>query len=106
MVDANLTERVRALCGARALVESHTELYRDLGLNGDDAWDLLENIRKDRGVDFSGFEFDRYFPNETDAIYYLWGRRFGLWRNRFKPMTIAHLTEVIERGRWFEPNAQ
>lgn len=36
---------------------------------------------------------------------YLWGRRVGLWRNRFRPLTVGHLEAVIERRQWFEPLA-
>lgn len=102
-VSTKLVEQVRALCGSKAVIDAHTELYRDLNLYGDDACELLENIRKDFGVNFTGFEFDCYFPNETEGMYYLWGRRIGLWRNRFKHLTIGHLNGVIERREWFEP---
>lgn len=60
MVSANLIERIHALCGGKAIIETHTELYRDLSLGGDDAYELLENVRKDHEVDFSGFEFKRF----------------------------------------------
>jgi hypothetical protein len=56
------------------------------------------------GTSFVGFDFAAFFPNETEAPYYYWLEKFGLFRNRFRRLTIAHLAAVIERGMWFEPD--
>ena len=102
MID-DLVERVRVISGTRRGIDVHTELWGDLGLFGDDAFELLEAIHTDCGVDFSDLDFDRYFPNETEGGYYWWGRRIGLWRKRFVPLTVGHLDAVIERRQWFDP---
>ncbi|HLY90013.1 MAG TPA: DUF1493 family protein [Acetobacteraceae bacterium] len=78
MVSANLVERIRAICCVKGVIDAHTELWGDLGLHGDDAFELLEAIHTDCGVDFSDLDFNRFFPNETEGIYYWWGRRIGL----------------------------
>jgi len=103
MVSANLIERIRTICCMKETIDAHTELWGDLGLHGDDAFELLEALHTDCGVDFSDLDFSRYFPNETEGIYYWWGRRIGLWRTRFAPLTVGHLEAVVVRRQWFEP---
>jgi len=102
-VSDDLAKRLRAISGRRAIIKARTELWRDLGLYGDDAFELLEAIHTDCGVDFSDLDFTRFFPNETEGTYYWWGRRIGLWRKRFASLTVGHLDAVIARRQWFDP---
>jgi hypothetical protein len=102
--DAALDDIIRAITGARTLTPA-TALFHDLSLAGDDAVDLLEAIHQRFATNFHGFEFDRYFPGETEALGYhlLPHRRRGKRR-----LTIARLREVVACGTWLaaEDNAR
>ncbi|MCK5677591.1 MAG: DUF1493 family protein [Flavobacteriaceae bacterium] len=54
-----------------------TTIERDLGITGDDAWDLLEKFGNEFDVDVSNFEFKKYFQEEGDWV-------FGWLSNIFK----------------------
>lgn len=41
-----------------------TEIERELGCTGDDAWMLLGRLAAEFGIDMSGMEFDRHFGDE------------------------------------------
>jgi hypothetical protein len=85
-------------------ITSETRIYQDLGIGGDDAWELLDDLRQAFRVDFSDMDFSLYFPNETEMI----SEKFvELLRRapRRPPLTIDHLVKIIECGRWFEPKA-
>lgn len=70
-------------------------LEKDLNLTGDDASELLEEMQKELGVDFSEFNFSLHFSPEAG-----WPENpeFGYY-----PVTIGHLVEVAKLKRWFLP---
>lgn len=76
-------------------------LNHDLGIGGDDAWELIDSIQKTFGTDFADFDFEQYFPNETDALFDHFGKLLGL-KNKKKRLTVGHLVSIIERGAWYE----
>ena len=53
---------------------------------------------------FDGLEFEQYFPNETEAIFYHLGRLVG-YRGKKRKLTFGHLAAVVQLGRWFDPEA-
>jgi len=76
--------------------------YHDLGISGDDAFEMLEEIGKRFDVSFAGFQFDRYFPREVEALGEHFSRLLGR-RPKRERLTIQHLAYVVERGAWFAP---
>jgi acyl carrier protein len=65
-----------------------------LGIDGDDAVELLAHLRKRFGITFQQFPFDRYFGPEGGGIGMLWD-----WLNgRLKPLekfTVGDLTQFM-----------
>lgn len=71
--------------------------YHDLGISGDDAFELLKEIGERFDVSFAGFQFDRYFPQEAEALGEHFSRLLGR-RPKRERLTIQHLAYVAERG--------
>jgi len=50
-----------------------TEIETDLGISGDDAWELMQKFSKKYSVDLTNFKFDRYFtPEGAHSSWILW----------------------------------
>jgi Protein of unknown function (DUF1493) len=95
---------LRHFSARRGAIDSSLRIHEDLRIAGDDAADLINRIHNEFGTSFDGFEFDEYFPNETEAIFYLLLIPLGL--NRKKSISVRHLVEVVNAGKWFEEAAQ
>ena len=78
------------------------ELYHDLGIGGDDASELFEDLLSAFPIDMTGFEFSRFFPEEADAMWEYWAAKVGLGTKR-PPLTIRHLAKVAKAGVWKDP---
>lgn len=77
-------------------------LDHDLGITGDDAAELIDNIHHQFGTRFEGFVFRNYFSDEPDLIT-SWLERIFKSLIREKPLTVRHLAKVVEAGAWFDP---
>lgn len=77
-----------------------TRIGEDLGVDGDDASDLLAEFACRFHVDLTGFQFSRHFGPEAgwDPFSALYGLLTG--RSRTEPITIGQLAESAEKGRW------
>jgi hypothetical protein len=99
---------------SNALIERSTldtRLYHDLGLYGDTAWWLVEEMNKK--MDMSNFSFERYFPPEFHG-----GHSFSRILNAlipfanylharkkiYEPLTLKMIASFIEKGRWDDQN--
>lgn len=74
----------------------------DLHVYGDDAWEMLEKISANFDIDFTNFDFERYFYTEEEmmiAPYFV----LVPFLQKKKPLSISHLLAVVERGHWFDP---
>jgi acyl carrier protein len=71
-------------------------LEDDLGLTGDDAWELMDEIHKNFDVDFSSFEFSLHFGPEAGSYV---AEEYGYY-----PVSVKHLTEVVNEKTWKLPN--
>lgn len=49
-------------------IDRDTSLEKDLGISGDDAWELIMDFSRKFNVDISNFEFSKYFYPEGDSI--------------------------------------
>lgn len=67
----------------------------DLGVTGDDAWELMEEIHKKFNVDFSDFEFSLHFGSEVG-----WhvAEEYGYY-----PVSVGHLIDVVKNKKWNLP---
>src|SRR5579863_10497581 len=86
-------------------VSEDTRILQDLGIDGDDADELLEAVHAKFGTRFEGFVFSTYFSNEEFGSGEGWLRRRGFEDPR-KPLTVGHLLDVIIGGVWFVPPDQ
>jgi len=80
-------------------------LLDDLGVDGDDAWELLERLHERYKVDFSEFEFMRHFRNEPC----LKGPTYLIRKLKYQdehtaagktPITVAALVAACEKRAW------
>lgn len=82
-----------------AQLSRKTELQRDLGIEGDDAFDLVEAFAEEFEVDPGDFDFHRYFgPEGFNPLSLV----FSLFRKREKPvgLTLAMLEKAAKLGVW------
>lgn len=94
---ARLILLIEELSGRRG-VRLDDRLNFDLGVEGDDARDLIEAVYREFGTSFVGMEMRKFFKDEGfEAV-------FRLWRMGKAPLSVRHLAEVVEKGRWFEPD--
>jgi hypothetical protein len=83
-------------------VRPEARLHHDLGIGGDDAWELLELIRTKFGTSFAGLSFTDFFIEEDGVLVAHLAKFFGI-RVKKRPLTIQHLGQVAKRGSWFDP---
>jgi acyl carrier protein len=78
-----------------------TRLAEDLGVDGDDADDLIRRFSKEFAVDMSRFDFARFFGPESafNPLSLFWPPWWRM-RRRLKTLTIADLIHVAESKRW------
>lgn len=82
-----------------------TRLFQDIGLFGDNAYDELTLLRNEFDIDFSSFDFKKYFPGnfgfEPLILVTFWNSK---WANRIKqkyvPITLGMLEAVIQKKKW------
>lgn len=99
---AELDVILRQFCGKGVKLGLATRLHHDLRIDGDDAFELLQEIAAQYGTNFDEMVFTDFFPDETEAISYSLTSLIG-WKSDKKEFTLGHLIHVIEQGRWFAP---
>ncbi|MAD43869.1 MAG: hypothetical protein CMI02_11845 [Oceanospirillaceae bacterium] len=80
-----------------------SRLEQDCGITGDDAWELLEAIQEKFGTDLSDLDFELYFHGEAEGLL---SRLLNRSREKHRlafPVTVNHLFQVVEKGKWFAP---
>lgn len=79
-------------------------LEADLGITGDDMWDILEHLEKEFGVDLGDTDFSYFFyPEGANILWHLFNREKVASIKRY-PITVAHLVDVARSGKWFNPS--
>lgn len=73
-----------------------TTLREDLGIDGDDAVDLLEAFSREFQIDLSDLNFTEYFDAEGFNLFSLFSSR----RKKLKPLTVGKLVDTATSGRW------
>jgi hypothetical protein len=78
-----------------------TELYYDLGLAGDDLYDVITAIRARFGTDFSTMILREYAPGEVEGLFSFDTLREVLGRpQQYRSLTIELLVEAVRAGGW------
>lgn len=84
-----------------------TTLFGDLGTDGDDGIDLLDDFAREFSIDLSRCDATRYFGPEGLVPWFvfclvIWAFRRGTpeERARLQPISIADLVLSAELGRW------
>src|SRR5262249_54279773 len=91
----------------------NSRLSADLGVEGDDAEELMEAYAKEFRVDMSGFNFLKYFDWEVMGIIPAvvlvaqvvpgFRRAWRRTRESEREITIRHLATCVDLGRWVDP---
>ena len=90
-------------------LSAETSINDDLGMDGDDGLEFMEEFSRRFAVDLAAFPYDNYFGPEASAtpisLIASALRRLttGKWTN-LSPLTVRQLAEAAENGRW-EPGA-
>ena len=92
---------IRKLTLSSARIDDQTRMLHDLSISGDDAVELLSTLEKQFGPITVGMDFNDYFPNETEGIWYWRGKFLGLCKPK-KELTVGQLLMWIKLGRWTE----
>lgn len=84
-----------------SVLSLETDLFGDLGMDGDDALDLLLHIRSEFGVDMDAVQFDKHFGPET-AFNPFAVMLPSWWRIRSHrlPVTCGTLVEAARTQVW------
>jgi hypothetical protein len=94
----NVIARRTGLDASRISMESR--LLHDLGLNGDDATEAIQEISDKCSINIEGFDATQYFCGEPTLLSLLWFLR-SQRRNRKsekRPITVGQLVEAARRG--------
>ena len=79
-----------------------SRLAQDLGLDGDDAAEFMDEFKSHFAVDLSAFEFRRYFGPEASfsPLHWLLWMVFPSRRPHLTPITVQNLFDAAETKRW------
>ena len=101
--NCGLSERKIAQCN------THTRMYHDLGFYGDIAEGNLQDLIDEYHIDFSDFEFEKFFPVEflgnnifTRLLfqYIPFASYIARQRGEYLPFTLGMVEEAIRIKRW------
>ena len=104
-LDLTLEKKIKQLVAQETEVRVEklaleTRLLEDLGVDGDDAFELLEKYSETFKVDFSKFQFSKYFGQEAgldilSIFFYLF---FPSHIPQSEPLTIQDLVDAANIG--------
>jgi hypothetical protein len=94
---------VCSITSSKGDIHEDASLFHDLGIAGDDAAEFIAKLQGRFGTRFDGLAFPKFFPNESEALFYHFARLLG-YRSRKPKLTIKHIVRVVESGAWFEPD--
>ena len=107
---AKTRDAVREFCAQQLGVrlqnlESGTSLLHDLGVDGDDAAELVEEFSRRFEVDMSGYRHDQHFGSEAGCNPFSFLFALTFRRDVFLkiPITIDDLVAVALAKKWEQP---
>jgi acyl carrier protein len=78
-----------------------SDLFSDLGIDGDDAIEVFEKIEEKFDVDFSSMQWDRHFgPEAGFNPFALLLPSWWKWQRERVPVTVEDLITAICARRW------
>jgi acyl carrier protein len=86
-------------------ISPESTLLGDLGIDGDDAWSLLESCSENFGLNLKNFKFQAHFRNEPcfkGPLYFFRKLKLGdehLAAKKEK-ITVASLIQACKNGSW------
>lgn len=80
-------------------VHGNTRLFHDLGVDGDDAVDLLTDFADRFNVDVAQFPFDEYFGPEASGPLWILVAWAAGWSTTKTPLTIGDLIRAVKVGQ-------
>ena len=90
-------------CARPQDLKPSTRLLHDLGIDADDAEEILTEFSERFGVDMSSFSFDHHFGTELDAgIRWVARKVFGKGATGKRPVTLQDLVDAANTRRWME----
>lgn len=106
--------RVRTFVAKHSLIAEENltpeaQLLDDLGIDGDDAFELIEAFGEEFGMqDMNDFHFDAYFfpDNYGCSMRFLYHLLFDRKEVQRTPITLRGLAESAEAKRWISPKAR
>lgn len=75
-------------------------MFRDLGVDGDDAEELLLRLKQEFGVDLEGVQFERHFGPEGFNPLALLMPSWWRWQRERIPIRIQDLVDAARTGKW------
>ncbi len=84
-------------------INSETSINNDLECYGDDAEIMLLEFSEEFNVDISNLNFSKYFLKEEQLILYWFYKKFRPHKLNKIPITIEHLSIVVDKGYWIDP---
>jgi acyl carrier protein len=90
-----------------AKLRADARLMQDLGVDGDDGWELLNSFSREFDVDVSELQPTLHFGPEAPFnpfLFLQWWLEPGT-RPRFVPITVADLVTAAHSRRWSTPDA-
>ena len=105
-MDDVLYEKVRAYLAQHEGVNEvklrpETRLIEDIGMDGTDAEEFMENFGREFDIDMSKFDFDIYFFPENENIFRtIYMNLFDRDKLSRTVVTLQNLTDIAEQKKW------
>ena len=81
----------------------NSRLEQDLGITGDDLWEIIEAMDSEYSIDWCDVDFSYYFYPEVTGFFWSLFNRDKSRSIRSFPITISHLVAVSQSGKWSKP---
>ncbi len=100
----NIFENLKKFINKETLVDKikitrMTNIERDLGITGDDAWDFLEKYGNKFKVDISNFDFNKSFQEEGSWVFGWVLNIFSNKNSTRQTLTVGQLEEAVKIGK-------
>ncbi len=84
-------------------IKPDSDIVNDWGIEGDEAFEILETFSEQFNVDMSDFDFNKYFfPKEKNfsAFLAMWWRVLSGKRSREKQLLVQDLVRAAKNKKW------
>jgi acyl carrier protein len=99
---ARILERLYSKSAAH--IRSEIAINKELGIDGDDAVDLLREIQNQFEIDIKDFEFSKYFGPESVSFLTAISRALRGDRLNLQPLSVRQLAEYVDKKAQLTPS--